>query len=786
MDWRRINAIDVDRVTRELDVYILQENISSVIFCSLDSERCPSCHNPLDPVFLKILKLAQLTTEYLLHCQEYLTTNIQLLEERLQAVLLEHEQTKQEMAKQLEELKSVKEECRKRKKMIATQQLLIQASSNNYHKCQFCEKSFINYSYLQSHMERKHTEFTNAERQKKKQVQRMEDDIEQLQEKLRLTQSQLEAERAAENLRKAQEAEEVRRKEEQEKMEFERWKEEERKKFFTEMENLKHIVLQEFKDLSNQKFSIEEALQEIKSTKQVVSNLGALRDDDGREERELAQKELRSLRKKLEFQKDDWEKKLRDLHSKSQSEKDELKNEIERMKAFLSQDQNKAAEHYQRQIDLLNSELKEHNMLIKSQKEMIKELNSRSFEASRIHSPPREETVKPSRTHSPREKTVKQAVVHKVKSAPPKEESEEEEEVEEEEEESEEEEELDDTEDDSMDRKKRLETIRKNPTFNKQFRAILEETLEEKLENMGLKKGAKGISASAYKSMSLTLKSQSEQKAKKFPEVSSLKENLSRVVTKKAKMRHKSEGQHVPSSSAVKVKSKDTNPVKKQGSAQLYLSKSGPKKTRVTQPKPVKVQAPKPAPRSRIPSPPNTARSAAAAETSTPLFTSDEETVDDSAYITSPGAKEPHKVHVIQSAAKQSPPALSDDNWSDTDVSEQTSPREKVSARIPQGSVQDIAKYLETEFSKPEKKPVGGVRQFPPQPVLPQGTISIIKKSQMSDEDSDLDISSLEEIIQETAVKDIRPKTTIRKSTDSLASLSTSVWSSNGSKATGW
>ncbi|XP_043925954.1 zinc finger protein DZIP1L isoform X2 [Protopterus annectens] len=755
VDWRRFNAIDVDRVIRELDVSILQENISNVIFCSLDTERCPSCHNPLDPVFLKIVKLAQLTTEYLLHCQEYLTTNLQLLEERLQAALLEHEQTKQEMAKQMEELKLVKEECRRRKKMITTQQLLIQASSNNYHKCQFCEKSFVNYSYLQAHLERRHSEFSNAERQKKKQVQRIEDDIEQLQEKLRLTQSQLEAERAADNLRKSQEAEEARRKEEQVKLEFERWKEEERKKFYAEMDNLRQMFLQEFKDLSNQNSSIEAKLQEIKSTNQIVSNLGTLRDDDGREERELAQKELRSLRQKLELQKEDWKKKLKELHTKSQSEKDELKDEIERMRAFLSQDQNKAAERYQEQVSLFNSKLKEQNTLIKSQKEMIKQLNSRSFE---------------------------EVAVQKVKSAPPEEESEEEEEVSEEEEESE-----DSVEDDSLDRKQKLlETLRKNPKFIKQFRTVLEETLEEKLESMGLKKGAKGVPSNTYKSMSLTLKAQSEQKAKKFQEFNILKEKFSREVTKKVKTRLNSEDQHVPSSSAVKIKSKDINPVKKQGSAHLHQSKSVSKKSRVTQPKPVKVQAPRPAPRTKITSPVSTARSAAAAETSTPPFTSDEETVGDSAYITSPGAKEPHKVHVIQSAPRQSQPALSDDDWSDTDVSEQDSPREKFSARTPRGSVLNIAKHLEAEFSKPEKKPFGGVKQFPPQSVLPQRSSIIANMTQMDREESDLEISSLEEVTQETAVKDIRPKTTTRKSTDSLASQSTSVWSSSGSKATGW
>ena len=42
---------------------------------------------------------------------------------------------------------------------------------------------------------------------------------------------------------------------------------------------------------------------------------------------------------------------------------------------------------------------------------------------------------------------------------------------------------------DAVDKKKRvLEALRRNPNLLKQFRPILEETLEEKLENMGVKR----------------------------------------------------------------------------------------------------------------------------------------------------------------------------------------------------------------------------------------------------------------------------------------------------------
>lgn len=134
IDWRRISAIDVERVARELDLATLQENINSITFCNLDAEKCPYCQQPVDPVFLKILKLAQLTIEYLLHSQEYLSMNLALQEEQHQAALADLGRIKHDLETQAEELKNVKEEGRRRKKMIATLQLLLQAGANNYHK----------------------------------------------------------------------------------------------------------------------------------------------------------------------------------------------------------------------------------------------------------------------------------------------------------------------------------------------------------------------------------------------------------------------------------------------------------------------------------------------------------------------------------------------------------------------------------------------------------------------------------------------------------------------------
>lgn len=132
-DWRRLSAVDVGRVSREGDVAVLQEHLEHVTFCSAERERCPHCQGPADPLLLKLLRLAQLCTEYLLHSQEYLSAQLSSLEEALRVAQAQRDQLGKEVAHRSQEIKGLKEECRRRKKMISTQQMMLEARTS-YHQ----------------------------------------------------------------------------------------------------------------------------------------------------------------------------------------------------------------------------------------------------------------------------------------------------------------------------------------------------------------------------------------------------------------------------------------------------------------------------------------------------------------------------------------------------------------------------------------------------------------------------------------------------------------------------
>lgn len=363
IDWRRISTLDVDRVARELDVATLQENIAGVTFCNLDRETCSRCGQPVDPVLLKVLRLAQLIIEYLLHCQDCLSASVAQLEARLQASLGQQERGQQELGRQADELKGVREESRRRRKMISTlQQLLLQTGAHSYHMCHLCDKTFMNATFLQGHIQRRHGG-------KQKEEQPVDEVLEELRAKLKWTQGELEAQREAERQRQLQEAEITRQRETEAKKEFDEWKEKERAKLYGEIDKLKKLFWDEFKSVANHNSTLEEKLKELQSHSMMGSNLGSLRDEES-EERLRQALELRDLREKMEIQKAEWKRKVKELHEEHSAQKRELQEENERLQASLSQDQRTAAAQSQRQIHALHTQLQEQARLIASQEEM--------------------------------------------------------------------------------------------------------------------------------------------------------------------------------------------------------------------------------------------------------------------------------------------------------------------------------------------------------------------------------------------------------------------------------
>ncbi|XP_010856539.1 PREDICTED: zinc finger protein DZIP1L isoform X2 [Bison bison bison] len=741
VDWRRISALDVDRVARELDVATLQENIAGVTFCNLDREVCGRCGQPVDPVLLKVLRLAQLSIEYLLHCQDCLSTSVAQLEARLQASLGQQERGQQELGRQADELKGVREESRRRRKMIsALQQLLLQTGAHSYHTCHLCDKTFMNATFLRGHIQRRHAGMVEGGKQRK-QEQPVEEVLEELRAKLKWTQGELEAQREAERQRQLQEAEIIRQREAETKKEFDEWKEKERAKLYGEIDKLKKLFWDEFKSVANQNSTLEEKLQALQSHSVMKSNLGSLRDEEPEERLRQAQ-ELWALKEKMEIQKTEWRRKMKALQEEHAAQKRELQEQNERLQATLSQDQRKAAAQAQRQIHALRTQLQEQARLIASQEEMMQAMSLRKVEG----------------------------ICEGPKAVDTDEDSSEEE-----------------LEDSHSGQQKVLEALRRNPTLLKQFRPVLEDTLEEKLESMGIKRDAKGIPAQTLRHLESILRAQREQKARRFSEFLSLREKLIKEATSRVKDRQRDRAPVSQPEGEVPVKSQQSPLVTKEVQPKARtLHVAQPSKP--AEPPVTSLQSrsshslglapgPSPTPRSRASGPPGTPASPGPG-LSTPPFSSEEDSEGDAG----PRASlQPPRV-----PSRVGPRPQDDWDWSDTETSEGSaqSPGKGSGGLASSGTlVQSMVRNLEKQLEAPAKKPAGGVSLFSVPSAGPQRAAVPGGKPQLSEDESDLEISSLEDLPQNLNQRE-KPKPLSRSKLPEK--FGTSSWSPSQPRVPGW
>ncbi|CAB1441245.1 unnamed protein product [Pleuronectes platessa] len=155
-----------------------------VMLCSLDGERCQECRSPVDPGLLKVLQLAQLSMEWLLHCQEVLSLNLHAVEERLEAERKEQEQLLEQQSQQEERVKALEEELVLKGKLVSDLQSKLLLCS---HKCPICKKGFFTPQFLRSHMERRHPEDhesqLQSDREMKSQINNLKMEISGLRER---------------------------------------------------------------------------------------------------------------------------------------------------------------------------------------------------------------------------------------------------------------------------------------------------------------------------------------------------------------------------------------------------------------------------------------------------------------------------------------------------------------------------------------------------------------------------------------------------------------------------
>ncbi|XP_053934199.1 cilium assembly protein DZIP1 isoform X2 [Cuculus canorus] len=728
-DWRRLSVVDVGRVSQEGDVATLQEHLEHVTFCSAERERCPNCKGPADPLLLKLLRLAQLCTEYLLHSQEYLSSQLGSLEEALQTSQAQRDQLEKEVAHYLQEIKALKEECRRRKKMISTQQMMLEARAS-YHQCQFCEKAFMNYTFLQSHIQRRHQEESQIEQKRKAKTDKLQDEIDKLKEQLQLTKSQLEAEQQANMIRISKECEQQKSKEEEILQSLHKWKEEEKEKLADEIEKVKEMFMKELKEFSSRNSTLENQLLELQKTNmQQKSNLGMLKDSqEFTEEKLQSPQDYQNVVKLLENQESKWASKIQALHYDHKTEKNMLLLQIKKLKSSLREDLNKNNTFYKTRIEELGQRLQEQNNLIISQKKQIKELSTRSVAS-----------IKPYDVHTTvehlEESKPSLPVMHEIEKADHK---------------------------TGRSNHHLRSPVKSDPSSAKELREFFEQKMFERLESFGIKADVRGISNETLRA----IESDRRCRQKREPDIQQIRERLEHQVSVKVEEK---------SSSCNRLVSCPQLPFEdKLKFTQLGISSSA------TPRKPVKWSstAVRPAEqRTAIAENTSTPKykkifgnevSRKTSSITTPPFSSEEETDEDDikqSYIPPELPQKQSKPSSTEVTAFQKVSGKSSmDGMKENEIEETGTPAKTSKGTVIQTLTEQVGKSLSNPGNK---KPAGGINVA--QAFIKKEEVQELKFTER-DED-DWDISSIEEDVLLMKDEKAQKPSTIQKDESNAASL---------------
>ncbi|KAL3846509.1 hypothetical protein ACJMK2_017489 [Sinanodonta woodiana] len=399
VDWRKIASLDIDNVSRTLDFNSLQENIINITFCNIEAELDTRY---VDPNFVKLFKLAQLTIEYLLHSQEFLTLKLTALEDKIKTAHEDHEKTKKTLEELNRELTEVKKESHKRKKLLIAQQQLIHAGSGSYNKCPYCTKAFLNSSFLTSHINRRHTEIfgshisPSSDQREFSPNRDLEAELQEVREKLKMRESQLQEEKRARKLEQRRQSPDVDERTRQESVRKEedtpvvRVHGEEK----TDREKTTEMFMKEIRAISEKLQASEQVIAEIKHGRR--SNLGELQDDVDnekellqrqREEVAMIKEQLKDQMMKVEnmvsskinSQDKKWNKKVQKLKEQHAEDLKALSDALERSHVELAaakrgKSQSTLERVKSEEVEELIRKSREQEIMLKSQDSTIKDL----------------------------------------------------------------------------------------------------------------------------------------------------------------------------------------------------------------------------------------------------------------------------------------------------------------------------------------------------------------------------------------------------------------------------
>ncbi|XP_059906771.1 LOW QUALITY PROTEIN: cilium assembly protein DZIP1 [Gadus macrocephalus] len=643
VDWRRVGALDVGAVASELDLDALQQHVTAVAFCSLGGERCPRCRAALDPALAQALPPGPAHGGVLLHCQASASPSTSAVRgANWRAAGGERERLAGRHARLEERARALTGELKQRKRVIRTQQSMLAPRCVGSHKCSHCDKSFLNTSFLQNHLQRRHPNESEIQsrpdNEKKSQLDVLKEEISSLKEQLVQQQQTLQAKTDQEKEQESLHRDLVR--------ELERFKAEEMTRMDRKIEDSRDGFRREMEFFYTRNFQARIEQEHSQMSRRETASSPVQRPPE-REQDAHADAQahaMQRLEQQLRKQDKKWESRLQEIKGQHESEKNQLLSELSRMQSSVGEQQSRG----QRSLEEMERRLQERDRTITSQREQIRNISSQQPVTKIVEVP----VIVTATPPEPRHKRIVREEA--APPAPPCHSLDPIQEMSEE-----------DRDSSSVSEKRRPPVVsaesrrpeaaaaatpatpapaperrerltpaalRRNPSLRRELRPALELALAEKLEDLGLRPGQSGLKSKELSGILSQVVSARESAAREVPQYWRHREEVVRDLEQRLQDRRR--GSEPAANGSLRAKARAAA----QASQNRPRSSSLP--SRVTQvmsgPPAKQAKTPQPTPRTSTVDPPKTLTSrarnpakAAVPNFRTPPFSSDEDSEEE-------------------------------------------------------------------------------------------------------------------------------------------------------------
>ena len=125
LDLEEVGRVDLNQIYRDVDVEQLQAHLETLTFANLESSESRAILRGVDPNFLKLFQLAQLTVEYLLSVQDALVEGLETSSKQCRSMQRKLEKCKARIKEQDSQINAYKHEVNTKRSALHTYEALV-------------------------------------------------------------------------------------------------------------------------------------------------------------------------------------------------------------------------------------------------------------------------------------------------------------------------------------------------------------------------------------------------------------------------------------------------------------------------------------------------------------------------------------------------------------------------------------------------------------------------------------------------------------------------------------